>query len=60
MILALANNPAELATLITEMDQNLETIEDITCERVGEMHIHSGLIGILDATRHGDASWLGL
>ena len=60
MIINPAKSPADLVTLVTEMDQKIKTIEDITGEKVGEMHMHSVLIGILDpmtrqhtAMKHG-------
>ena len=48
MVTRPAKTPSELVGLITEMEQKIKTIEDITGEIVGEMHAHSVLIGLLD------------
>ena len=55
-----AKTQAELVNLITEMDSKMKNVEDITGEKVGEMHAHSVLIGVLDhmtrqhtAMKHG-------
>ena len=56
-----AKNPAELVVLITELEQKIKTVRDITGEEVGEMHAHSVLIGILDPlTRSNTAMSHGL
>ena len=63
MIMSPAKSPADLVTLVTEMDQKIETIEDITGEKVCEMHMHFVLIGNLGpdaAAAHGYEAWLEL
>ena len=56
-----AKSPAELVILITELEQKIKTVRDITGEEVGEMHAHSVLIGILDPlTRSNTAMSHGL
>ena len=48
MIMSPAKSPADLVTLVLEMDQKIKTIEDITGEKVTKMHIHFVFVGILD------------
>ena len=56
-----AKSPTELVVLITELEQKIKTVRDITGEEVGEMHAHSVLIGILDPlTRSNTAMNHGL
>ena len=45
-----AKNPAETRMLLTEMEQRIKVVEDITGEDVSENHAKSILVGILDPT----------
>ena len=50
MVAKPAKTPTETRTLVTEMEQRIKLVEDITGTEVSENHVKSVLVGILDPT----------
>ena len=50
MVAKPAKNPSETRVLLTEMEQRIKVVEDVTGEDVSENHAKSILVGILDPT----------
>ena len=45
MVARVAKSPGETDALLTEMDRKMKLVEDVTVERVSEMHARSVLVG---------------